>query len=116
MYNLGKYSEQSLPCLSLILGGQSLENKSGYLPSLLPHSCLSIWAFLVAQAVKNLPAMQETWVLIPGWVKSPGDGNDNTLQHSCLGTLMDRGAWWATVHGAAKSQTRLRGKHCHLSK
>ena len=52
----------------------------------------------------------------PGLVRSPGEGNGNTLQHSCLGTLLERGAWRATVHGAVKSQARLRGKHCHLSK
>ena len=38
---------------------------------------------------------------------SSGEGNDNPLQYSCLGNPMDRGAWWATGHGAAKSQTRL---------
>ena len=36
-----------------------------------------------------------------------GDGNDNPLQHSCLESAMDRGAWWAAVHGVVKSQTRL---------
>ena len=42
------------------------------------------------------------------WVgRSPGEGNGNPLQHSCLGNPMDRGAWWATVHGVAKSQTQL---------
>ena len=39
--------------------------------------------------------------------KSPGEGNGNPLQYSCLENSMDRGAWWATVHGVAKSQTRL---------
>ena len=37
--------------------------------------------------------------LIPGSGRSPGGGNGNLLQCSCLGNLMDRGAWWATVHG-----------------
>ena len=37
----------------------------------------------------------------------PGGGNGNPLQDSCLGNPMDRGAWWATVHGVAKSRTRL---------
>ena len=37
--------------------------------------------------------------------RSPGGGHDNPLQHSCLGNLMDRGAWWATVHRLAKSWT-----------
>ena len=43
---------------------------------------------------------------IPGWGRSPGEGKDNPLQYSCLGNSMDRGAWRATVHGVAKSQTR----------
>jgi len=41
--------------------------------------------------------------------RSPGEGNDNPLQYSCLENPMDRGAWWATVHGVAKSWTRLSG-------
>ena len=45
--------------------------------------------------------------LIPGWGKFPGEGNVNPVQYSCLGSLMDRGAWWATVRGVAKSQTQL---------
>ena len=45
--------------------------------------------------------------LIPGSGRSPGEGNGNPLQYSCLDNPMDRGAWSATVHGAAKSQTRL---------
>ena len=44
---------------------------------------------------------------IPGSGRSPGEGNGNPLQYSCLENPMDRGAWWATVHGAAKSQTLL---------
>ena len=60
-------------------------------------------ASLVAQLVKNMPAMQETWVLIPGLGRSPGERNGNPLQYSCLENPMDRGAWWATVHGVAKS-------------
>ena len=45
--------------------------------------------------------------LIPGSGRSPGEGNGNPLQYSCLENPMDREAWWATVHGVAKSQTRL---------
>ena len=45
--------------------------------------------------------------LIPGLGRSPGEGNGNPLQYSCLENPMDREAWWATVHGVAKSQTRL---------
>ena len=45
--------------------------------------------------------------LIPGSGRSPGEGNGNPLQYSCLDNSMDRGAWQAPVHGVAKSQTRL---------
>ena len=44
---------------------------------------------------------------IPGLGRSPGEGNGDPLQYSCLENLKDRGAWWATVHGVVKSQTRL---------
>ena len=44
---------------------------------------------------------------IPGLGRSPGDGNGNPLQYPCLENLMDRGAWWAAVHGVTKSQARL---------
>ena len=44
---------------------------------------------------------------IPGLVRSSGKGNGKPLQYSCLENPMDRGARWATVHGATKSQTRL---------
>ena len=44
---------------------------------------------------------------IPGSGKSPGEGNGYPLQDSVLENPMDRGGWWATVHGVAKSQTRL---------
>ena len=43
---------------------------------------------------------------VPGLGRSPGEGNGNPLQNSCLENSMDRGAWWATVHGVAKSQTQ----------
>ena len=44
---------------------------------------------------------------IPGSGRSAGEGNGNPLQYYCLENPMDRGAWWATVHGVAKSWTRL---------
>ena len=62
-------------------------------------------ASLVAQLVKNLPAMQETWVQSLG--RFPGEGNGNPLQYSCVENPMDGGAWQVTVYGVAKSQTRL---------
>ena len=41
---------------------------------------------------------------IPGLGKCPGEGNGHPLQYPCLENLMDRGAWWAAVHGVTKSQ------------
>ena len=62
---------------------------------------------LIAQSVKILPAMQEIWVQFLGWEESPGEGNGNPLQYSCLENPMDRGAWQITVHGVAKIWTGL---------
>ena len=47
------------------------------------------------------------WGLIPGLGRSPGEGNGNPLQYSCLEHPLDRRAWRTTVHGVAKSRTRL---------
>ena len=52
--------------------------------------------------------------LIPGSERSPGVGNGNLLQYSCLENSMDRGAWRITVHGITKSQTQL-STHTHRS-
>ena len=53
--------------------------------------------------------MQKTWdmSLIPGLGRSPGEGNSNPLQYSCLESSTGRGTWWATVCGVSKSGTRL---------
>ena len=55
--------------------------------------------------VKNLPANAGDTGSIPGSGRFPGGGNGNTLQYSYLGNPMDRGAWWATVHGRKESDT-----------
>ena len=52
---------------------------------------------------KNLPVNAGDASLIPGLVRSPGEGNGNPLQYSCLGNPMARGAWWAAVHGVTKN-------------
>ena len=57
--------------------------------------------------VKCLPANAGDQSLIPGLGGSPGEGNGNPLQYSCLENSMDEGAWWAMVHGVTKSPTRL---------
>ena len=64
-------------------------------------------ASLVVQVVKNLPANVGDLGSIPGWGRPPREGIAYPLQDSCLGSSIDRGAWRATVHGVAKSQTQL---------
>ena len=75
-----------------------------------PHikNTTSVWTSLVAQTVKNLPAMQETWVQSMGQEDNPGEGNGNPLQYSGLVNSMDRGACQATLDGVAQSRTRLK--------
>ena len=63
---------------------------------------LSKRASLVAEMVKSLPASVGDPGSIPGLGRSPGEGNGHPLQCSWLENLMDRGAWWTTVHGVAK--------------
>ena len=58
---------------------------------------VAIMDFPYGLVVKNANAGS-----ILGWGRSPGEQNDNLLQYSCLEDLMERGAWWATVHGIAK--------------
>ena len=67
------------------------------------------WASLVAQLVKNPPAMREAWVRFLGWEDSPGGGNGCPLQYSSLENSMD-----CIVHGVAKSLTRLSDFHFHF--
>ena len=55
--------------------------------------------FPSGSAVENLPANAGDTSLIPGLERSPGGGNSNPLQYSCLKNPMDRETWWATVHG-----------------
>ena len=66
--------------------------------------------------VKNLPANTEDIKdagSIPGLGRSSGEGNGNPPQYSCLENLMDREAWWGTVHGVIKSQTQLKQLSTH---
>ena len=65
------------------------------------------WVSLVPQTVKNQPAMQETWVLSLGW-ENPLEESMATHPSVLAWRIpMDRRAWWATVHGVAKSWTQL---------
>ena len=77
-------------------------------------TCLTKWNIIIkdiilsALVVKNLPANEGDSTdmgSIPGLGRSPGEGNGNPVQYSCLEKSMDGGAWWATVHGVTKSRT-----------
>ena len=73
-------------------------------------SVFPVWASQVALVVRNLTASARELRdvgLILGSRRSLGGGNGNPLQYSCLENPMNRGAWWAIVHGVARSQTRL---------
>ena len=54
--------------------------------------------------VKSLPVNTGDLGSIPGLGRSPGEGNGNPLQYVCMENPVDRGAWWAPIHGGAKSQ------------
>ena len=64
-------------------------------------------------AIGTEPANAGEMGSIPGMGKSPREGNGNPVQYSCLENSMDRGAWWATVHGVAKSWIQLKRPSMH---
>ena len=66
------------------------------------YTCVYNMGFSGGSVLKNLPANVGDAGSIPALGRSSGEGNGNPLQYSCLGNPMDRGAWWATVHGVAK--------------
>ena len=88
----------------------------GGLPSMgshrVGHDCCDLAAFLACFPCsllgKESACSAGDLGSIPGLGRSSGEGNGNPLQYPCLENFMDRGAWWATVHGVAKSQIRLR--------
>ena len=80
----------------------------GGLPSMGSHRVRHDGSDLAATAsdcsvVKNSPANAGNLVSVPRLGRSPGGGHGNPIQYSCLDNPMDREAWWATVHGIAKS-------------
>ena len=109
----------SLSVVSATLWPHGLQHTRPSCPSQLPgvysNSCPLnnlLGFFLVAQMVKNLSLPETDYPAgdlgsIPGLGGSPGEGNGNPLQYSCVENSMDRGGWWAIVHRIAKSQTWL---------
>ena len=93
------------------------------------YMCVCLFAVFDCIALPQLPQLLPWWLswqknlpanaggtrdagLIPASGRSLGEGNGNPLQSSCLGKLTDRGAWWAAVHGVAKSWIQLNA-HTH---
>ena len=96
----GSIPSQEKPVFSLCL--PPTNNPSETIPS--------FGAYQVVLEGKNLPANAgdlRDASSVPGLGRSPGEGHRHPLQYSCLDNPMDRGAWWATVRGVAKSRTRL---------
>ena len=76
-------------------------------PSLWPHPTAGRASLVAQKNGKESACNAGDQGSITGWGRSPGEGHDNALQYCYLENSMDRGAWWATVHGVTKSQTRL---------
>ena len=80
---------------------ESYDFTKGFSQESVTNLSFSLWASLMT-LVKSLPANAGDVGSIPGSGGSPGEGNDNPLQQSCLGNPTDRGAWSTTVHGVTK--------------
>ena len=98
----GSLALQILYCLSH--QGSSLPASHPRVPKLSPLRFYSLGKSVCGVTIGNLRDVG----LIPGSGRSPGGGHGKWPQYPCLGNPMDRAAWWATVHGIAKSQTRLK--------
>ena len=68
---------------------------------------IELWDFPGGSDIKESAFSVGNPGSVPGLGRSPGEGNGNPLQYSCLENFMDRGAWWSTVHRVTKSQIQL---------
>ena len=108
----GKKKSISCSVMSSSLRPHGLQPASLLCPWNSPGKNIEVGCHYLLQVVKNPPANAgdlRDEGSIPGSGRSPGGEYGNPLQYSCLENTMDRGAWWATVHGVAKSWTRLKG-------
>ena len=100
-----RYFHHGLTVLKMVLNPQFLTEKQ-HLNGISVDFCGSKGASQVVLVVKNLSANagdERDSSLIPGLGRSPGGEDGNLLQYSCLENPLDRGAWWAMVHGVTKS-------------
>ena len=84
------------------------------LPRISQGSKMLFLSFLVAQTINKSACDAGDLGLIPGLGRSLGEGNGYPLQYACLGNLVDRGPWLATVHGVTKSWTQLSNYHLNI--
>ena len=97
-------------CLANLMDRGAWRATVDWVTNTLTPFLVTVGASQAVLVVKNPPAKAgdpRDSGLIPGLGRSPGEGNDNPFQYSCLENHIDRGAWWATVHGVAKSWTWL---------
>ena len=101
-------------CLLMTRTYYTSRGKKNHIFSIKGHVFLKYTVYTLSSGVpggsvvKNLPANAGDPGSISGSGRSPGERNSNPLQYSCLENPMDRGAWWATVHGVAKSWIQLK--------
>ena len=92
------YRYSNLPIVSFLFSDISAVLRNGFHTLMVCNTVLSYFLLVL--------------LLFTGLGRSPGGGNGNPLQYSCLKNSMDRGAWWATVHGVSK-MTEQRSAHTH---
>ena len=98
--DISSFPEEISSLLMLLFSSVSLHSSFKGVLSLLLAS-------LVAQRIKHLPARWGDLGSIPGSGISPGEGNGNPLEYSCLGNPMDIEVWWAIVHGVTKGSDTI---------
>ena len=108
LYSVGKWEEKVIE----MEGGRGVGTRKEWKPSLSsPETGIAGCLFLDPQAaVQEFSCRKGSTAVIRKheiWEAALGEGNGNSLQYSCLEKSMDRGAWWAIVHGVPKSRTRL---------
>ena len=104
-------------CVSFWLISIVMSLNSFIFPYIISNLCYfyPVWVFPIDSVVKNPLTNAGDAGSIPGSGRPPGGGNGNPLQYSWLGNPVDRGAWWATVHGVSKNQIWLNNSvHIHL--